>query len=385
MLPEIQSPFILPPLDQVPDDDQDKPLFKGHLQDEIRPLGLPRIIFGAGAFSNQYNKDTHLASAAPLRTVRLALRYGVRAFDTSPYYGPSEIILGDCLKALSGEFPRSSYQLMTKCGRYGPSTFDYKPATIRESVERSLKRLHTDYLDTVFLHDVEFVCAQVAPRATGDNSTALNIEAPEFGLAEGQEAKIQGDGDQKILDAFAELRKMKEEGLIKNIGITGYPLPTLLRLALCILHNPPYEPVDVILSYSHLNLQNSTFLAFAPHLITRAKVKQLLAASPLSMGLLTPSPPQWHPAPTPLKASAAAAGKLWDKGLPDLALGYSIRFAEGVPLVAGFSSPEEVHHCLRISKEVSEGDNKEQRVEAEQLALATFRDAGYLGWSWSSP
>ncbi|KDQ29275.1 hypothetical protein PLEOSDRAFT_2849, partial [Pleurotus ostreatus PC15] len=250
---------------------------------------LPRIIFGAGAFSNQYNKDTHLASAAPLRTVRLALRYGVCAFDTSPYYGPSEIILGDCLKALSGEFPRSSYQLMTKCGRYGPSTFDYKPATIRESVERSLKRLHTDYLDTVFLHDVEFVCAQ------------------------------------KILDAFAELRKMKEEGLIKNIGITGYPLPTLLRLALCILHNPPYEPVDVILSYSHLNLQNSTFLAFAPHLITRAKVKQLLAASPLSMGLLTPSPPQWHPAPPPLKASAAAAGKLWDKGLPDLALGYSIR------------------------------------------------------------
>lgn len=290
---------------------------------------------------------------------------------------------------------------MTKCGRYGPSAFDYKPATIRESVERSLKRLHTEYLDTVFLHDVEFVCTQVAPRATGDNSTALDIEAPEFGLAEGKEAKIHGDGDQKILDAFAELRKMKEEGLIKNIGITGwslaacnvcfaecflgYPLPTLLRLALCILHNPPYEPVDVILSYSHLNLQNSTFLAFAPHLTTRAKVKQLLAASPLSMGLLTPSPPQWHPAPPPLKSSAAAAGKLWDKGLPDLALGYAIRFAEGVPLVAGFSSPEEVHHCLRISKEVSEGDNKEKRVEAEQLALATFRDAGYLRWSWSSP
>ncbi|KAL4264216.1 Aldo-keto reductase [Pleurotus pulmonarius] len=385
MLPEVQSPFVLPPLDQVPDDEQDKPLFEGHLQDEIRPLGLPRIIFGAGAFSNQYNKDTHLASAAPLRTVRLALRYGVRAFDTSPYYGPSEIILGDSLRALSGEFPRSSYQLMTKCGRYGPSTFDYTPSTIRESVERSVKRLHTDYLDTVFLHDVEFVCTQVAPRATGDNSTALDTEALEFGLAQGHEAKIHGDGDQKILDAFAELRKMKEEGLIRNIGITGYPLPTLLRLALCILHNPPYEPVDVILSYSHLNLQNSTFLAFASHLNKRAKVKQLLAASPLSMGLLTPSPPQWHPAPPPLLSSAIAAGKLWDQGLPDLALGYAIRFAEGVPLVAGFSSPEEVHHCLKVSKEVFEGDDRGERVETEQLALATFRDAGYLDWSWSSP
>lgn len=35
---------------------------------------LPAIIYGAGAFSNQYNTDDHLASAIPLRTVRLALR-----------------------------------------------------------------------------------------------------------------------------------------------------------------------------------------------------------------------------------------------------------------------------------------------------------------------
>jgi hypothetical protein len=40
------------------------------------------------------------------------LRYGIRAFDTSAYYGPSEIVLGGVLKALKDEFPRESYKLV---------------------------------------------------------------------------------------------------------------------------------------------------------------------------------------------------------------------------------------------------------------------------------
>lgn len=39
-------------------------------------------------------------------------RYGIRAFDTAAFYGPSEIILGTALKALENEFPRSSYQIV---------------------------------------------------------------------------------------------------------------------------------------------------------------------------------------------------------------------------------------------------------------------------------
>ena len=111
---------------------------------------------------------------------------------------------------------------MTKCGRYGltASEFDYSPSTIRRSVQRSLARLHTDYLDTVYLHDVEFVCAPVQPRSEGNHMHALDTEAEAYGLAPGQE-KIRGEGDQRILDAVAELRKMKSEGLVKNIGITG--------------------------------------------------------------------------------------------------------------------------------------------------------------------
>lgn len=112
---------------------------------------------------------------------------------------------------------------MTKCGRYGThkASFDYSPITIRKSVERSLERLHTDYLDVVYLHDVEFIATPVAPRTTGDHNSALDADAAAYGLAVGDEAKVWGPGDQQILDAMAELRKMQAEGLIKHVGITG--------------------------------------------------------------------------------------------------------------------------------------------------------------------
>lgn len=42
----------------------------------------------------------------------LSARYGITAFDTSAYYGPSEIILGSVLNTLRPEFPRSSYMLV---------------------------------------------------------------------------------------------------------------------------------------------------------------------------------------------------------------------------------------------------------------------------------
>ena len=110
---------------------------------------------------------------------------------------------------------------MTKCGRYGESDFDYSPATIRRSVQRSLERLHTSYLDVVYLHDTEFVATWVGPRKEGDHSGALGAEAEVYGIAPGQEALIHGPGDQAILDAIAELRKMQDEGLVRHIGITG--------------------------------------------------------------------------------------------------------------------------------------------------------------------
>ena len=88
-------------------------------------------------------------------------------------------------------------------------------------MERSLARLNTEYLDAVYLHDVEYVCTPVGPNKPGDMVVALNEQMEAYGLAEADEGKIWGEGDHKILEAVAELRKMQEEGLIKLVGITG--------------------------------------------------------------------------------------------------------------------------------------------------------------------
>ncbi|EIW62146.1 Aldo/keto reductase [Trametes versicolor FP-101664 SS1] len=391
-----QPVFALPPLDAISDVEEDKPV-DGLPLSKIGPMGLPEIVFGAATFSNTYNSDSTIASDIPVRTTRLALRYGIDAFDTSPYYGPSEIILGTALKVLELEFPRSSYKLaslsrqsMTKCGRYGSTQaeFDYTPATIRASVKRSLERLHTTYLDTVYLHDVEFVCTPVGPRS-GHHAAALADAAAEYGLAPGQGGTVWGAGDQAILDAVAELRKLQAEGVVKHVGISGYPLPTLLRLALLVLHATG-KPLDVLLSYSHSNLQNATVAAFAPHFRARAQIPQLLTASPLNMGLLTPRYPPWHPASPELREAAAKAREaceeaLWDGGLPNVAVGYGFRKGAEVevPVVVGLSNLAEVHESVRAWRGVKAGTDEAKRVALEQRVVDIFGE--HAGWSWASP
>lgn len=48
-------------------------------------------------------------------------------------------------------YPRESYRLITKAGKYGEQVAHhvYDPEVIRKSVDRSLKRLGTSYLDVV--------------------------------------------------------------------------------------------------------------------------------------------------------------------------------------------------------------------------------------------
>ncbi|KAI0092548.1 Aldo/keto reductase [Irpex rosettiformis] len=394
-----QPVFELPPLSDIPDEYEDSPV--PGIQpnaEKIGPLQLPELVFGAAAFSSQYNIAEHLSSTVPLRTVRLALRYGIRAFDTSAYYGPSEIVLGAALRALAPEFPRESYQLLTKCGRYGATKedFDYSPETIRKSVERSLARLNTTYLDVVYLHDIEFISDYVQAQLTGDHAIALTPDnAGDYGLALGQEAKVWGAGDRQVLAAVAELRKLQKKGFIKYIGLSGYPLPTLLRLALLVQHTElegEKQPVDVLMSYSHLHLQNDTFKNFVAHFHDRARIPQLLTASPLNMGLLTPSPPIWHPAPPVLRdtvkeASAECEREGWEDGLVNLALGFAYREAKnlGLPTVVGLSKPSEVHETIRIWRELRSPNEALNNKRAESEKTFQKRLGELRNYSWASP
>ncbi|KAH9943009.1 Aldo/keto reductase [Epithele typhae] len=381
---------VFKPLKTVPDGSEDKPA-EGLAIPAIGELTIPSVVLGAATFSGFYNSEEDYSSAEPVRTVRLALRYGICGFDTSPYYGPSEIVLGNALKAVADEFPRESYKIITKCGRYGFNIkeFDYSGPTIRASIERSLARMHTTYLDAVYLHDAEFVCEQVGPLEGGNPHEALASQSAEYGLAPGQEGKIWGPGDERILEGIAELRKLQEEGKVKAIGISALPLPVLLRLALLVLHKTG-KPLDIMLSYTHVSLQNSLFATHFAAFKERAKVRQLLTASPLCMGLLTPRVPTWHPASDAARATATEAhalltGRGWAGGLPELATGFAFRKGEqlGMPVVIGLSTVAEVHQCVAAWRRVREAKDTAERDELEKTVADMFGDM--QGYMWQSP
>jgi hypothetical protein len=95
----------------------------------------------------------------------------------------------------------------------------------------------------VYLHDVEFVASQVLPKAEGNHAAALDIDAAAYGLAKGDEAQVRGEGDQKVLDAFNELRKLKQEGIVRNIGISGMiDVCVLFGIVLKVSQDILYQP-----------------------------------------------------------------------------------------------------------------------------------------------
>ena len=244
---------------------------------------LPPIIFGTATFNYQFNPDPF--ALGPTEIVQRALAHGVRAFDTSPYYGPAEEILGTALstEVVRQRYSREQYYILTKVGRVLADSFDYSPAWVRSSVKRSCKRLRTTYLDVVYCHDVEFVSAE------------------------------------EVLGAIRELRRIRdEEGTIKYVGISGYPVAILCDLAQMILRETG-EPLDAVMSYASFTLQNTRLLSEGIPRLVDAGVDVVPNASPLGMGLLrSQGPPigamgNWHPAPDELRRIVRAASDWTDK------------------------------------------------------------------------
>lgn len=115
------------------------------------------------------------------------------------------------------------------------------------------------------------------------------------------------------------------------------------------------------------------------------------------MGLLTNSPPDWHPAPGPLKdlvkrVIESDEVKTWAGGLPNIALGNSFRRegpvmgqeAAQVPTVVGFSNMQHVHESVAVWREVCTLPGESERRKAvENGARKMFEDEGWMDKSWS--
>src|SRR3981081_4550611 len=156
---------------------------------KFRPLGRPglqlsQLSFGASSLGQEF-RQVDLTEA--LRSVHVALNLGMNFIDTSPFYGRgmSEVLLGVALRGV----PRDSYILGSKLGRYAGAHFDFSAKRVVESVDISLERMKVDHLDIMLCHDIEFV-----------------------------------DMRQIVDETLPALRKIRQQGKVRFIGISGYPM-----------------------------------------------------------------------------------------------------------------------------------------------------------------
>jgi aryl-alcohol dehydrogenase-like predicted oxidoreductase len=128
----------------------------GQTDIEVSTLGLGTVKFGRNQ-SLKYPASFDLPSDEQIRRLLdCAYSMGVNFIDTAPAYGYSEERLGDALRKT-----RKDWVIATKVGEEftadkfsdeGHSYFDFSAKHTRMSVERSLRRLRTDYLDLVLIH-----------------------------------------------------------------------------------------------------------------------------------------------------------------------------------------------------------------------------------------
>ncbi|MBB6324926.1 L-galactose dehydrogenase [Algoriphagus iocasae] len=251
--------------------------------------------FGASPLGNVFDECTQKDAD---ETVHFAIDNGVNFFDVSPFYGLTlaEERLGKAL----GE-KRKDIFLATKCGRYDLQEFDFSRERIFKSIDESLGRLKTDYVDLFQLHDIEFV----------DKAQIIDVAIPAI-----QEIKVSGKA--------------------RYIGITGLPVRYLAQIAREV-------EIDTVLSWAHYNLLEDEI---NDELVPLSKEKGfgLMNAAPLMQRILSDAPlPEWHRSPDEVKAMQPVLLQLckeYNVSLSDVALRYAMDHPDIATTIVGMNNLE---------------------------------------------
>jgi aryl-alcohol dehydrogenase-like predicted oxidoreductase len=116
-----------------------------------RRLGRTGLMVSALGFGASEIGYARMPLPAVCEILGRALDAGLNLIDTAACYGESEELIG---RAVGHR--RKEFYILTKCGHASGLQFsDWTPSLIEASIDRSLKRLRTDYLDVVQLHSCD--------------------------------------------------------------------------------------------------------------------------------------------------------------------------------------------------------------------------------------
>ena len=214
----------------------------GNSNIEITRIGFGTWAIGGPGYAFGWGKQDDNDS---IKAIHKALELGVNWIDTAAVYGTghSEEIVADALKQWHGEKP----YIFTKCSLVWDENRNisnsYKPESIRNECENSLRRLKIEAIDLYQMH----------------------WPPP--------------DDDSLIDDAWETMAKLKEEGKVKWIGVSNFNVKQIEqaeKIAPVTSLQPPY-------SILHRNVENQIL----PH--CRNQNIGVIAYSPMASGMLTDS------------------------------------------------------------------------------------------------
>ena len=223
------------------------------------PAGL-RLGLGGAPLGNMFRA---LSGADAQAVLEAALLDGCVSFDTAPHYGHglSEQRFGHALR----QRPRDSFVLSSKVGRLlvpSPQAerdqngfvqglpfdqhWDYSAAGVRRSVEDSLQRLGLAHLDIAFVHD---------------------CDAQNHGARYAQVLR------QVVDEALPELHRMRQEGLLRHVGLGVNDVQVCLDL---LRMQRPDAPLDCLLLAGRYSLLDQSALPELLPLCQQRGVRVLL-------------------------------------------------------------------------------------------------------------
>ena len=330
------------------------------------PTNVPIVGLGCSSFSSFFWTPEEQQLQGPLtvetitkdhprvqewiQTIHFAvLECGITLLDTAPWYGhgTSEIVIGYAMEKGLQDV-RSTMTINTKVGRYEADPaqqFDFSYTTTLASIQRSMQRMKCDYIDVLQLHDPEF--------------------APTM--------------DQLMQETIPAMRQAQTNGWCKALGMTGYPLEIQYQILQRSMEVFGTNVWDQALTYGHYNLHNTrlTTLAMGTHSsyaeFCQSQAVQLLAAAPLSMGLLTPPQssnhvdkdddddtnqepkfnfPVWHPASLELQRACQEASLYCQRhgiNIATLAIAFALANSQIACTILGCKNVDQVQQAVEIA------------------------------------
>ncbi len=195
---------------------------------EVSALGLGCM--GMSAFYGQTNK------IESMQVLNRAFELGINFFDTAEMYGPfsNEELLGEFFKNKS----RHSVIIATKFAwRFGPNgeqiALDSSPAHIKLSIEGSLKRLKTDYIDLYYQHRLD-------PNTPIEETVLALADLVSSGKVRYIGLSEVGPGTIRRAHAIHPISAVQSEYSLWERGVEEKVLPTLREIGVGFV---PYSPL----------------------------------------------------------------------------------------------------------------------------------------------